>query len=113
MIEQLQGSGSAGVVTVTKGLDELAVTSAGLKAICTYETAEGSEEVRKTCGGAGYLLSSGVGAIPNNYVWEVTAEGDYNVMLLWLSKYIVQLAQGIASGKRRGEGMFSYMNSLP
>lgn len=49
-----------GLITNVKELKEIAATSAGLKAICTLIASDGIEEVRKCCGGNGYLLNSGL-----------------------------------------------------
>jgi acyl-CoA oxidase len=46
------------------GLPEMHASSAGLKALCTYEGAAGLEECRKCCGGHGVLLMSGVAQVP-------------------------------------------------
>ncbi len=39
---------------------EVHATSAGLKGLCTYLAAVGIEDLRKSCGGHGYLLNSGI-----------------------------------------------------
>ena len=42
----------------------MAATSGGLKALNTYESHLSMEELRKCCGGNGYLLHSGIASIP-------------------------------------------------
>ena len=41
-------------------MKELAATSNGLKAMCTVMAHEGIEDCRKSCGGNGYLMASGI-----------------------------------------------------
>ncbi len=45
---------------VSKDIKEIAAFSAGLKSLCTFLTTEGIEDLRKSVGGNGYLLSSGI-----------------------------------------------------
>jgi hypothetical protein len=63
-------------------LTEVAATSAGLKAMCTYLAWFGIEDCRKCCGGNGYLMAGGIASLAADYVWQTTAEGDYIVMML-------------------------------
>jgi hypothetical protein len=37
-------------------LPEIAASSAGLKAFCTFLTSQGIEDCRKCCGGNGYVI---------------------------------------------------------
>ena len=50
---------------------QIAATSAGLKALCTFIAANGVEDVRKCCGGNGYLMSSGIAGTAQDYLWQV------------------------------------------
>lgn len=49
-------------------LPELHALSSGLKALCTWVTADGIEECRRTCGGHGYSRLSGLPTLFVNYV---------------------------------------------
>jgi len=51
-------------------------TSSALKSYCSNVVAEGIEELRKACGGHGYLNSSGFSYLYTNYVPSVTYEGE-------------------------------------
>ena len=57
---KFEGEKATGMVLTSKGLKELAVTSAGLKALNTFEACKALEELRLCCGGNGYLLNSGI-----------------------------------------------------
>lgn len=63
-------------------LPELHALSSGLKAVCTWITADGIEACRRCCGGHGYSLLSGLPTLFASYVQNVTWEGDNNVMSL-------------------------------
>ena len=76
-------------------LNEIAATSAGLKALCTFLATEGIEDCRKACGGNGYLLNSGIAQIAADYVWQTTAEGDYILLMLLTGRYLLKVKKPI------------------
>lgn len=59
-------------ITNVEALPEIASTTAGLKALSTLLCSDGVEDLRKCCGGVGYLLSSGIAVIQNDNLWRVT-----------------------------------------
>jgi acyl-CoA oxidase len=59
-------------------LPELHALSSGLKSLCTDIAAGGIEECRRTCGGFGFSVLSGLPALFTSYVQNVTWEGDNN-----------------------------------
>lgn len=93
------------VMSVTSGakalddLPEIHATSAGLKGLCSKLAADGMEDCRKCCGGHGYLLTSGVAAAAQDYVWQVTAEGDFIVMLLQTARYLMKALDKAKKGE--------------
>ena len=75
-------------------LPELHALSSGMKAVITSMAADGMESCRRTCGGHGYSLLSGLPSLFASYVQNCTWEGDNNVLLLqvllfswWLDMY--------------------------
>jgi hypothetical protein len=80
-------------------LPHLHATSSGLKALCTEVTANGIEACRRTCGGHGYSVLSGLPTLFASYVQNVTWEGDNNVLLLQTARYLLKFAFSVASGK--------------
>lgn len=44
-------------------IKEYSAISSGLKSVLIKYAVDGIEDLRKSCGGAGYLLHSGIGAI--------------------------------------------------
>ena len=109
-IETMEG-GELGVLKNTGNLKELAITSAGLKSLCTQVAANGIEDLRKCCGGNGYLMNSGIAALRNEYLVQVTAEGDMAVMAVLFGKFMVQTVDSIQRGEKI-TGLFDYLNVL-
>jgi len=78
-------------------LQEMHATAAGLKGMSTKMAADGMEDLRKACGGHGYLMNSGIASLVGDYVWKVTAEGDFVVMTLQTARYLLKaLARCVA-----------------
>ncbi|GLC45233.1 hypothetical protein PLESTB_000722200 [Pleodorina starrii] len=92
-------------------LPELHALSSGLKALCTWITADGIEECRRTCGGHGYSKLSGLPTLFQNYVQNVTWEGDNNVMCLQTARYLIKALAGVQQGKRAA-GSAAYLNDV-
>eukprot|EP01090_Pellita_catalonica_P003340 TRINITY_DN13011_c0_g1_i1.p1 TRINITY_DN13011_c0_g1~~TRINITY_DN13011_c0_g1_i1.p1 ORF type:complete len:596 (-),score=88.12 TRINITY_DN13011_c0_g1_i1:18-1805(-) len=90
---------------------EIHATSSGLKGLCTKIAADGIEDCRKSCGGHGYLLGSGVAALSVDYLWQTTAEGDFIVMLLQTARYLVKCWRSAKEGKAV-PGFMSYLKLL-
>lgn len=57
-------------------LPELHALSSGLKSLCTEIAAGGVETCRRTCGGHGYMMASGLPTLFASYVQNVTWEGE-------------------------------------
>ena len=77
---------------------ELHAVSAGLKGYCCNATAVGIEELRKCCGGAGYLIASGIAQLEADFKWRATAEGDTSVMLLQTARYLLKCCEDAKEG---------------
>ena len=79
-------------------ISELHATTAGLKGLCCERASLGIEDCRKACGGAAYLLASGIAALEQDYKWRATAEGDTVVMLLETAKFLLKQVQLARTG---------------
>lgn len=66
-----------------------ALTS-GVKAWSSAMAAEGTEDARRACGGQGYLVSSGLPQLAQTSAMMCTAEGDTQVLLLQLARYLMK-----------------------
>jgi len=67
-LEKTEGK-SVGIIKDNSVLKELMFSSAGLKSLTSYMATVGIEELRKSCGGNGYLLHSGIASIACDYLW--------------------------------------------
>uniref|UniRef100_A0A0K0D374 Acyl-coenzyme A oxidase n=1 Tax=Angiostrongylus cantonensis TaxID=6313 RepID=A0A0K0D374_ANGCA len=104
---------------VTEGnvdlLPEIHALSSGLKAVITWETAQGIEQCRLACGGHGYSLAS---AFPDIYTFAVagcTYEGENIVLLLQMARFLMKAAEEVSGGKARLAAICDYLkkpNSL-
>lgn len=96
----------------TVDIAELHASAAGLKGYCCNATALGLEELRKACGGAGYLKASGIAALEADYKWRATAEGDTNVMQLETAKYLMRAYDRVVKEQEQLTGLSSALNVL-
>lgn len=85
-------------------LPELHALSSGLKAVCTWQTADGVEACRRCCGGHGYSRLSGLPDLFSSYVQNVTWEGDNNVLCLQTARYLLKAMVVGAGGNGNGSG---------
>jgi acyl-CoA oxidase len=85
-------------------LPELHALSSGLKAVCTWQTADGVEACRRCCGGHGYSRLSGLPDLFSSYVQNVTWEGDNNVLCLQTARYLLKAMVGGNGGNGNGSG---------
>jgi acyl-CoA oxidase len=113
MLEQLRKmeGKDMGVITNPEMLKELAGTSAGLKSLTTIMATNGIEDLRKCCGGNGYLLSTGISALSQDYLWQVTAEGDFIILAMLTAKSLLKSIQTIFNGKKL-TGIVDYFNII-
>jgi len=111
MLDQLKliEGGEFGQIKTTEGLKEIANTSAGLKSMCTMLVTAGVEDLRKCCGGNGYLLNSGIASLSLDYLWQVTAEGDVMILGLMTSKYLMNCIGHVLGGDKL-KGIMEYLN---
>ncbi|CEF61972.1 Peroxisomal acyl-coenzyme A oxidase 2 [Strongyloides ratti] len=79
-------------------LGDLHALSCGLKAIVTFETAQGIEQCRFACGGHGYSEASGLPQLYTFAVGGCTYEGENIVMLLQVAKILMKLVKNINDG---------------
>ncbi len=109
-LAQLEGK-NIGIIKNTDILKELAATSAGLKSLCTILATNGIEDLRKCCGGNGYLLHSGIAAIACDYLWQVTAEGDFIILALLTARHLLK-SIGKVFGGGKLTGIMEYFNVI-
>uniref|UniRef100_A0A0N4ZQM6 Acyl-coenzyme A oxidase n=1 Tax=Parastrongyloides trichosuri TaxID=131310 RepID=A0A0N4ZQM6_PARTI len=93
-------------------LGELHALSCGLKAIVSFETAQGIEQCRLSCGGHGYSDASG---LPQLYAFAVggcTYEGENIVMLLQVAKILMKVVKNIKDGTAKLASITEYLGRV-
>ncbi|KAH8651251.1 acyl-CoA dehydrogenase/oxidase C-terminal [Xylariales sp. PMI_506] len=73
--------------------------TAGMKAWATSIASDGAEDVRKCCGGAGYLAISGLPELVYSLTALCTLEGENYVMWQETARYLVRWAERLMSAK--------------
>ena len=66
----------------------------GVKAWCAHEATEGAEDARRTCGGQGYLSTSGMPDIVQTLAITCTGEGDTHVLYQQTARFLMKWALG-------------------
>ncbi|GMR33208.1 hypothetical protein PMAYCL1PPCAC_03403, partial [Pristionchus mayeri] len=90
-------------------LPELHAVSSGLKAVVSWETAQGIEQLRLACGGHGYSRAS---AFPDIYTYAVggcTYEGENIVMLLQVARFLMKCAKEVRIGNPKLANIGEYI----
>ena len=95
-----EGTGATGVDALLNDLPELHATGAGLKALCCVLAADGIEDLRRSCGGHGFLMSSGIAPLEQDYKGpNTTAEGDYVLLSLQTARYLMKSLDAARKGE--------------
>ncbi|CAK9217123.1 unnamed protein product [Sphagnum troendelagicum] len=92
-------------------LPEVHACTAGLKSMTTAITADGIEECRKLCGGHGYLCASGLPELYAVYVPACTYEGDNNILLLQVARFLLKTLAQAGSGTKP-VGTAAYLGNI-
>lgn len=88
---------------------EASATTAGLKSLVTLATLDGIEDLRKCCGGHGYLMSSGVANMLVDYMPNPTFEGDWVILYLQTARFLVKTIQEIKETGAKPPGQMDYL----
>lgn len=103
---------SGGDDKAAEEMPDLHATCAGLKAVCTTVAARVVEDCRKSCGGQGYMRSSGIADLSVNYVGAVTAEGEAVILALQTARFLIKSVDAVKN-KRPVTGSVSYLADPP
>lgn len=98
-IENQLVSGSSAITKTVVG--DIHATTSALKSYCTSFTADGIEDCRKSCGGHGFLVSSGLVELSNTYLQSCTVEGDNHMLPQQVVKVLLKLVGAMQSGNAR------------
>nr|UJP29469.1 acyl-CoA oxidase 3 [Schizochytrium sp. HX-308] len=81
-------------------LPETHATGAGLKALTTTLAADGIEDLRRCCGGHGFLMSSGIAPLEADFKGpNTTAEGDAVVLSLQTARFLIKSYEAAKRGE--------------
>ncbi|KAL4226800.1 Peroxisomal acyl-coenzyme A oxidase 1 [Mactra antiquata] len=90
-------------------LGELHAQTSGLKAFLSDMSTSMVETCRRSCGGHGYLKSSGIAENMVSSLALVTIEGENTVLYLQTARYLMKQMANAVSGTKT-EGSTAYMN---
>eukprot|EP00347_Sterkiella_histriomuscorum_P006528 403352422 len=85
--------------------------SAGYKAVYSRITYDATDDIRQSCGGAGFLHWSGLPSHQQEYSPNPTFEGDNTVMSQQAARLILKNFKQLMKGKKV-TGYFSYLNNI-
>lgn len=105
--------GDARMKQALEALKECHGTSAGVKAHCTWKTAEIIDQCRQACGGQGYSSYAGLASLYADFVVQCTWEGDNTVLTLQAGRYLMSCFQErTTKGNRNLPPGVAYLNEL-
>ncbi|KAI8145925.1 acyl-CoA dehydrogenase/oxidase [Fennellomyces sp. T-0311] len=82
-------------------LADLHASSSGLKSLTTTMALEGLEDCRRACGGHGYSMFSGLSMSYQEYLPNVTFEGDNYVLTQQTARYLLKTFRNVIAGKSK------------
>ncbi|KAI9314437.1 acyl-CoA dehydrogenase/oxidase C-terminal [Dichotomocladium elegans] len=80
-------------------LADLHASSSGLKSLTTTMGIEAVEDCRRACGGHGYSMFSGFGQFYQDYLPNVTWEGDNYLLTQQTARYLLKSYRNVIAGK--------------
>ncbi|GAA5865050.1 hypothetical protein JCM8547_007694 [Rhodosporidiobolus lusitaniae] len=85
-------------------LADVHASSSGLKSLSTLMAASAIEECRRACGGHGYSLAGGLASLWQDYLPQVTWEGDSYMLSQQLSKYLLKTFRTVLADRNAFAG---------
>lgn len=76
-------------------------STSALKSFCTTVAADGIEDMRKACGGHGFLQASGFPEMICSYLQNPTVEGDNQMLPMQVVKVLLKLVKEVKSGNAK------------
>ncbi|KAI9495329.1 acyl-CoA dehydrogenase/oxidase C-terminal [Zychaea mexicana] len=80
-------------------LADLHASSSGLKSLTTTMAISTIEDMRRACGGHGYSMFSGLGQFYQDYLPNVTWEGDNYILTQQTARYLLKTYRNVVAGK--------------
>lgn len=94
----LTGGDAVAAARAAGDLQELHASVSGMKAWGTTWAHAAVEDLRKSCGGQGYLMSSGIAGLSATYTEYVTVEGDPVVLSKQVARHLIRSLGEAAKG---------------
>ncbi|KAI9019467.1 hypothetical protein CLU79DRAFT_758946 [Phycomyces nitens] len=85
-------------------LADLHASSSGLKSLTTTMAVSAIEECRRSCGGHGYSLFSGLGQFYQDYLPKATWEGDNYLLTQQTARYLLKSFRSLKANKVSSPG---------
>ncbi|KAJ3023886.1 hypothetical protein HKX48_000072 [Thoreauomyces humboldtii] len=82
------------------GLPEVHATSSGLKSMTTDLASAAMEDLRRSCGGHGFLKNSGFPEFIGDYLPNVTYEGDNHMLTQQTTRYLLKAFTALAKATK-------------
>lgn len=95
-IENQLVSGASSITKVV--VADIHASTSSLKSYVTSFTADGIEDCRKSCGGHGFLMCSGLVELSNTYLQSCTVEGDNQMLPQQVIKVLLKLVEKVQTG---------------
>merc|ERR1719282_1326609 len=96
---RVQRAVSEGDESAADELPELHASCAGLKVWSTLYAHDSMEDMRRACGGQGFMRSSGLGDIVTNFGVAVTGEGEQVILNMQTARFVMKAVQEVKAGK--------------
>ncbi|GAA5945945.1 hypothetical protein JCM10213_006196 [Rhodosporidiobolus nylandii] len=80
-------------------LADVHASSSGLKSLCTIMAAGAIEECRRACGGHGYSLAGGLASLWQDYLPQVTWEGDSYMLTQQTGRYLFKTMRTLVADR--------------
>lgn len=80
-------------------VSDVHASSSALKSFTTMITADGIEEMRKACGGHGFLACSGLPELFTTYLQSPTVEGDNHMLPQQVIRVLLKLVHAVKTNK--------------
>jgi acyl-CoA oxidase len=111
-LDKVASAINKGDTSAADELPELHASLSGLKAWCTIIAHGHMEDLRKACGGQGFLRSSGLPDIVEHFCDPATVEGEQVIMSLQCSRFLVKSVNELKA-KKEPKGSVRYLLDPP
>jgi len=108
-LEKVQKAINKGDLGAADEMPELHATLSGLKSWSTIIAHGHMEDLRKACGGQGFLRSSGMPDIVESFCDPATVEGEQVIMALQCSRFLVKSAGQVKTNPEQLKGSVKYL----